>query len=119
MQKQFTCRELRKGFRVQVAAMQWCGSGGLSSGVIYLGGEKGGLRQARTLLPHQWDGCTCGSAGFQACRLAGFKTRVPSAGSTLSNLRHAADLEIGETAGSETCATPPTLPASVAPGLPA
>jgi hypothetical protein len=38
---------------------------------------------------------TCG-ADFQVGCLAGFKTRVPSAGSTRSNLRWAADLEIGE-----------------------
>jgi hypothetical protein len=47
----------------------------------------------------------CRSADLRICCLAGFKTRVPSAGSTRSNLQRAADLEIGDTAGSETCAT--------------
>jgi hypothetical protein len=49
--------------------------------------------------------CLCRSADFEVGCLAGFKTRVPFAGSTRSKLRHPADLEIGDTAGSETCAT--------------
>ena len=38
------------------------------------------------------------SADFQVCRIAGFQTRKPSAGR--------ADLEVGDTAGLEACATP-------------
>jgi hypothetical protein len=39
------------------------------------------------------------SADFQVCCIAGFQTRKPNA------RRPAADLEIGDTAGLETCAT--------------
>jgi hypothetical protein len=48
---------------------------------------------------------TC-SADFQVCGVAGFQT------GDAAPLRHAADLEIGDTAGLETCATP-ALPAPV------
>jgi len=50
------------------------------------------------------------SADFKVCRIAGFQTRVPSADPTRSILRRSADLEIGDTAGLETRATP-VLPA--------
>jgi hypothetical protein len=40
------------------------------------------------------------SADFQVCCIAGFQTRHPR------NVPHAADKEVGDTAGSETCATP-------------
>jgi AdoMet-dependent heme synthase len=39
------------------------------------------------------------SAGFQTCRIAGFQTR------SSHDLQRAADLEVGDTAGLETCAT--------------
>jgi hypothetical protein len=54
----------------------------------------------------------CGSADFQISGLAGFKTRLLSAGSLRSKLRRAADLEIGDPAGSETCATVRNRPAA-------
>jgi hypothetical protein len=40
-----------------------------------------------------------GSADFQVCRVAGFQTRTPFL------ISRSADLEIGDTAGLETCAT--------------
>ncbi len=47
------------------------------------------------------------SADFQACCIAGFKTCEPSANRPRQILRRPADLEIGDTAGLETCATTP------------
>jgi len=47
----------------------------------------------------------CG-ADFQVCCIAGFQTRVPSASPMGSIFSRPADLEIGDTAGLETCATP-------------
>ena len=52
------------------------------------------------------------SADFQVCCIAGFQTRRPSGRptrkvvSTLLPLSSPADLEVGDTAGLETCATP-------------
>ena len=43
----------------------------------------------------------CSSAGFQTCCIVGFQTRQPRV------VARPADLEIGDTAGLETCATPP------------
>jgi hypothetical protein len=42
---------------------------------------------------------------FQVCCIAGFQTREPPAIFTRSVFERAADLEIGDTAGWETCAT--------------
>ena len=44
------------------------------------------------------------SAGFQTCRIAGFQTR------RRNPIPRPADLEVGDKAGSETCATAPPLP---------
>jgi hypothetical protein len=46
-----------------------------------------------------WQSRNQSSAGFQTCRVAGFQTRKPH------DIARPADLEIGDTAGLETCAT--------------
>jgi len=46
------------------------------------------------------------SADFQVCSIAGFQTRAVFVGPARLNLRRPADLEVGDTAGLETCATP-------------
>src|ERR1039458_4718324 len=45
------------------------------------------------------------SADFQVCCIAGFQTRAPSANPTRSTFQRPADLEIGDTADWEVCAT--------------
>ena len=45
------------------------------------------------------------TADFQVCGIAGFQTCEPCKVRTRQSVLHAADLEIGDTAGLETCAT--------------